>query len=50
LSSAGVIYALIIIIFNCLLGVFIFKEKLNPPEIMGIMFAVISVVLLYRFA
>jgi drug/metabolite transporter (DMT)-like permease len=50
LSSAGVIYALIIIIFNCLIGIFVFKEKVNMAEAIGIVFAITSVFLLYKFA
>jgi drug/metabolite transporter (DMT)-like permease len=50
LSSLGVIYALSTVLLLVGVGVFYFHEKLNITEIIGISFAVISLILLSRFA
>lgn len=50
LSTAGVLYAVSCILFLALLSVFYFKEKITTMEIVGIVLAVISLVLLSRFA
>ncbi|MBI4426393.1 MAG: EamA family transporter [Candidatus Kerfeldbacteria bacterium] len=50
LSSLGVIYALTTVLFLVAISVFYFHEKLNGYEIVGIIAAVVSLVLLSRFA
>jgi len=50
LSSLGVIYAVATVLFVVLLGVFYFHEKLNVYEIVAIILALISLVILSRFA
>lgn len=50
LSSLGVIYALTTVVALTLVGVFYFKEKLTAPEMLGIVFAIASIVLLKKFA
>lgn len=50
LSTLGVFYALSTIIFLIIVGVFYFKEPLNYYEILGIIFAIVSIILLGRFA
>jgi len=50
LSSLGVIYALSTVLLLVAVGVFYFHEKLNIREIAGITTAIISLLLLSRFA
>src|SRR3989344_515226 len=50
LSSLGVIYSLTTILFLVVIGVFYFHEKLNIYEIVGIITAIVSIILLSRFA
>ncbi|MCR4311009.1 MAG: hypothetical protein NUV54_00335 [Candidatus Taylorbacteria bacterium] len=50
LSSLGIVYALTVSILVVLVGVLYFHEKLNTPEIIGMIMAVISLILLSRFA
>ncbi len=50
LSSLGVIYSLSMIILLVFLGVFYFHERLNVYEVVGIIIALISILLLSRFA
>lgn len=50
LSSLGVVYGLITILLLVFVGVFFFHEKLNVYEIIGIITAIISVILLSKFA
>jgi len=50
LSSLGVIYALSTVLLLVAVGVFYFHEKLNVIEIIGIFTAVLSLILLSRFA
>jgi small multidrug resistance pump len=50
LSSLGVIYALTTVVALTLVGVFYFKEKLTAPEMLGLTLAIISIVLLKKFA
>ena len=50
LSSLGVIYSLTTILFLVVIGVFYFHEKLNIYEIVGIITAIVSIILLTRFA
>ena len=49
LSSMAVVYSTSLVLFSVLIGVFCFKEKLNYFEISGIIMAVLSMALLYRF-
>lgn len=50
LSTLGVYYALTTVILLVGLGLIVFKESLNMFEIIGIVMAVISLILLARFA
>jgi drug/metabolite transporter (DMT)-like permease len=50
LSSLGVIYSLTTVLLLVAIGVFYFHEKLNIYEIIGIVAAIVSVILLSRFA
>ena len=50
LSSLGVIYALATSLLLIIIGVFYFHEKLNMQEVIGMTMAIISIILLSRFA
>jgi drug/metabolite transporter (DMT)-like permease len=50
LSSLGVIYALTTVILLVVVGVFYFHEKLNIYEIISVIAAIVSIILLGRFA
>lgn len=50
LSSLGVVYALTTVLLLVAIGVLYFHEKLDIYEIMGIITAIISLILLSRFA
>lgn len=50
LSTIGVLYGVSCVILLTLVSVFYFKEKINPLEIFGIFLAIISLVILSRFA
>ena len=50
LSSLGVIYSVSTILLLTAIGVFYFHEKLNIWEIIGIITAITSVILLSRFS
>lgn len=50
LADLGVIYAVSTVLFLTLVGIFYFHEKLNWYEMVGIGTAVISILLLSRFA
>jgi multidrug transporter EmrE-like cation transporter len=49
LATIGVIYSLCMILLLTGMGVFLFGEKLHPGEIVGILLAIASLVLLSRF-
>lgn len=48
--NAGVIYTQVFIIFGSLVSVFYFREELLVREIIGLILAISSVFLMYRFA
>lgn len=50
LSSLGVVYSLTTVLLLVAIGVFYFHEKLNVYEIIGIITAIVSVILLSRFS
>lgn len=50
LGTIGVLYSLSMIVLLTAVGVVFFKEKLNVSEIVGILLAIASMVLLMRFA
>lgn len=50
LSTLGVLYAVSCVILLTLVSVFYFKEKISPLEIVGISLAIISIIILFRFA
>lgn len=49
LTTLGVFYAISTVIFLTLLSVFYFKESLNYYELIGVVLAIISLILLSRF-
>lgn len=50
LSTLGVFYAITTVVFLTIISVFYFKEAINAYEVAGIVLAVISLVLMGRFA
>jgi drug/metabolite transporter (DMT)-like permease len=50
LSTLGVLYALSVVVFLTLVSTIYFKEKISIIEIGGIGLAIISLVILWRFA
>lgn len=50
LSTAGVLYAVSVVIFVTLASVFYFKERISPLEIIGVLMAIGSLAILYRFS
>ncbi|HOI18985.1 MAG TPA: transporter [Candidatus Woesearchaeota archaeon] len=50
LSTLGVLYGVSCIVILTFVSVFYFKEKVSHLEIIGIALAVISLIILYRFA
>ncbi|MFA6027863.1 MAG: hypothetical protein WC752_02975 [Patescibacteria group bacterium] len=50
LSTIGVLYGVSCVVLLTLVSVFYFKEKINPIEIFGIVLAIISLIILSRFA
>lgn len=50
LSTIGVLYGVSCVVLLTLVSVFYFKEKINLIEIFGIALAIISLVILSRFA
>jgi len=49
LSTLGIFYSVTTVILLTLVGTIIFKEHLNIYEIIGIVFGVISIIILARF-
>ncbi len=50
LSTLGVLYGVSVIIILTLVSVFYFKERINSMEMFGIALAIISLIILSRFA
>lgn len=50
LSTAGALYAVSCVVSLTLLSVFYFNENISLPEVFGIAMAIVSLVLLARFA
>jgi small multidrug resistance pump len=50
LFTAGIFFAISSVIFFVLISVFYFKESINAYEIVGIIFAIIALILLGKFA
>ncbi len=50
LFTLGVLYGVGCIVLLTLVSVFYFKEKINSFEIFGIALAIISIIILFRFA
>lgn len=50
LSTLGVLYAVSCVVLLTLVSVFYFKEKINFIEIIGIGLAIVSLIILARFA
>jgi len=49
LTSVGVIYGVSTVLFLALLGVFVFHDRLNWYEVLGVVMAISSIILLARF-
>lgn len=49
LATIGVLYAVLTVLMMTALGVIVFKEELAAREVIGIFFALISLVLMTRF-
>ncbi|MFZ3071623.1 MAG: EamA family transporter [Thermodesulfobacteriota bacterium] len=50
LSTIGVVYSVSTVLFLTLLGIFVFNEALNNYEFAGIALAIVSILLLTKFA
>ena len=50
LSSLGAIFSISTILLLSLVSIFYFKEKISGIEIVGILMAIVSIGILYRFA
>jgi small multidrug resistance pump len=50
LATIGVVYSVSMILLLTAIGVVAFRETLNAPEIVGLVMAVASLILLIRFA
>jgi len=50
LSTLGGLYAISVVVSLALVSVFYFKEAISPIEIFGIALAIVSLVILSRFA
>ena len=50
LSTLGVVYGVSCVIFLALVSVFYFKEKISSMEIVGLVLAIISLIILARFS
>lgn len=50
LSTLGVFYAVGCVLLLTLLSVLYFKEKISSMEIVGIILAIVSLIILFRFA
>jgi len=50
LLNAGVIYTSSFIVLIALISVFYFKERLLPIEMVGVVLAIVSIVIMYRFS
>jgi small multidrug resistance pump len=50
MASVGAIYSTITVVLLVLLGMLAFRERLSGSEILGVMFALASIVLLLRHA
>jgi len=50
LATLGVFYAVSTIVFLVIVGTFYFKEPINAYEIVGIITAIVSLIILGRFA
>lgn len=50
LSTVGVLYSVCTVVFLTLVSVIYFKEKISVYEIIGIIMAIISLIILYKFS
>jgi small multidrug resistance pump len=48
--TVTVIFMMASLLFAAALGVFVFDERMNKVEMLGVFFAVLSIVLLYRYS
>jgi multidrug transporter EmrE-like cation transporter len=50
LSAIGAIFSVVLILLLALMGITLFSERLNPMEIVGLILAVASILILTRFS
>jgi small multidrug resistance pump len=50
LSTLGALYGISCITILTIISIFIFHEKISTVEIIGILFGIISIIILYKFA
>ena len=50
LSTIGAVYSVVLIVLLALIGVTVFSEKINGLEILGLLLACASIVILTRFS
>jgi multidrug transporter EmrE-like cation transporter len=50
LSAIGAIFSVVLILLLALMGITLFSERLNTMEVVGLILAVTSIVILTRFA
>lgn len=50
LSTIGVVYGVSCITILALVSVFVFNEKINQIEIVGVLLGILSIAILYKFA
>lgn len=50
LAFIGSVYCVLTVLLLTAMGYFVFNEKLNAGEVLGVIMAIISVILLVRFA
>lgn len=48
-STVGVNYSLIILLLSVLIGIFVFKEKINTQEVVGIVLGILAIIFLSKF-
>ena len=50
LFTLGAIYGISCIVILVMLSIFVFHEKINTIEIIGILLGIVSIIILYKFA
>lgn len=49
LSSLGVVYSLTTILALFVIGVFVYKDRVHPMEVVGLILGVISLLIIFRY-